>query len=195
MPLCIHEKWRCMINSALHLEIYQKTQRWCWRGFSLDIINLELFIPHGCGSLVHCFQTFVASITNRHTIRRKNCYTQPFNGLLSGTTLLPPSTTIRSILFVQFTCLTVLFHNRSPGRLVFDHLLHTPGTSSPCHLFATHALTIAACSAVILQYSYWSKSVNNLNMHNWLHNFFSKLKSFPVTNSTLSLTTEHKEKL
>ena len=61
----------------------------------------------------------------------------PFNGPLSGTTgcactrrrihpltpvwssnilyLLPVSTTIYSILFVQFTCLTVLFHNLCPG--------------------------------------------------------------------------------
>jgi len=30
---------------------------------------------------------------------------------------LPPSTTIYSILLVQFTCLTVLFHNLSPGPL------------------------------------------------------------------------------
>ena len=30
---------------------------------------------------------------------------------------LPPSTTIHSIHLVQFTCLTVLFHNHSPGPL------------------------------------------------------------------------------
>jgi len=30
---------------------------------------------------------------------------------------LPPATTIHSILFVQFTCLTVLFHNLCPGPL------------------------------------------------------------------------------
>jgi len=30
---------------------------------------------------------------------------------------LPPSTAIHSILFVQFTSVTVLFHNLSPGRL------------------------------------------------------------------------------
>ena len=30
---------------------------------------------------------------------------------------LPPSTTIHSILLVQFTCLTVLFHNLSPSPL------------------------------------------------------------------------------
>ena len=31
---------------------------------------------------------------------------------------LPPSTTIHSILLVQFKCLTVLFHNLSPGPLL-----------------------------------------------------------------------------
>jgi len=73
-------------------------------------------------------------------------HTQPFNGPLAGTTSvgrdclgrpvpeetvthshptcssdilyqLPPSTTIYSIILVQFTCLTVLFHNLSPGLL------------------------------------------------------------------------------
>jgi len=80
---------------------------------------------------------------------------------------------IHCILFVQFTCLTVLFNNISPGplwswtlrydtRCYFNvrskadisqlyPLLHTPCISSPNHhhLFAAHAHTIAACSAVI----------------------------------------------
>ena len=73
---------------------------------------------------------------------------------------LPPSTTIHSILFVQFMCLTVyvldsLTTTLSRSSLVFllvlDPLLHTPRISSPNHhhLFAAHAYTIAACSAVI----------------------------------------------
>ena len=44
---------------------------------------------------------------------------------------LPPSTTIHSILFVQFTCLTDLFHNLFPG--LFGLRLHTPCISSPNH--------------------------------------------------------------
>jgi len=72
---------------------------------------------------------------------------------------LPPFTTIHSILFVQFTCLTVLFDNLSWSSLVFllvlDPLLHTLCISSPNHrlLFAAHANTIAAFSAVILMLS------------------------------------------
>ena len=70
---------------------------------------------------------------------------------------LPPSTTIHSILFVQFMCLTVLFHNLSPfplwssfstGTLYF--ILHNPYISSPKHhLFATHAHPITTCFAVV----------------------------------------------
>ena len=61
---------------------------------------------------------------------------------------LPASTMIRSILFVQFTCLTVLFPNLSKSSLVLDRLLHTQCISSPNHhlLFTAHAHTIAACS-------------------------------------------------
>jgi len=63
---------------------------------------------------------------------------------------------IRSFLLVlQFICLTVLFHNLSPGPLwsfvlVCDPLLHTPYISSLIHhlLFAIHAHTTAACFAV-----------------------------------------------
>ena len=65
---------------------------------------------------------------------------------------------IHSILCVQFTCLTVLFDNLSPGPLwsslvflVLDPILHTRCISSPRHhlLFAAHAHTNAACSAAI----------------------------------------------
>jgi len=49
----------------------------------------------------------------------------------------PPSTTIHSILQVQFTCLTVIFHNLSPGPLVYllvwNPLFHTPHISSLNH--------------------------------------------------------------
>ena len=66
---------------------------------------------------------------------QNNSNTQPLNNHLSGSPWvrqcqnkhspththpdhqLPPSITIHSILFVQFTCLTVLFHNLSPGPL------------------------------------------------------------------------------
>ena len=50
---------------------------------------------------------------------------------------LPPSTMTYSILCVQFTCLTVLFHNLSPGPLVFllvwGPLLHTTCVGAPGH--------------------------------------------------------------
>ena len=69
---------------------------------------------------------------------------------------LPPSTTVCSIVIVQFTCLKVLFYNLSSGPLlvfflVWDPLLYTPCISSPNHhlLFTAHARTIAACSSVI----------------------------------------------
>jgi len=54
---------------------------------------------------------------------------------------LLPSTTICSILFVQFTCLTVLFQNLSPCSLWSSSWSWT--------LYFTHAHTIAACFAVI----------------------------------------------
>ena len=102
---------------------------------------------------------------------RRVTHTQPFNGLRSGTTRvgryqkkhshpssssdvlyhLPPFTMINGILFVHFTCLTVLSYNLSRSSLVFllflDPQLHTPYISSPNHrlLFAAHAN--AACSA------------------------------------------------
>ena len=66
-----------------------------------------------------------------------------------------PSTTIHSILPVQFTCLTILLHNLSPSSLVYLLVWspppHTPYISSPsqCLLFATHAHTIATCFAVV----------------------------------------------
>ena len=97
-------------------------------------------------------------------------YTQPFNSPLSGSTRvgqhqkkhslihsshlswstdiryqLPPSTTIHGILLVQFTCLTVLFHNLSPGHLwssswsgTLYFILHT--FLHPIIFFSQHGL-------------------------------------------------------
>jgi len=65
--------------------------------------------------------------------------------------LLHPFNTIQSILPVQFTCLTVFFHNLSPSSLwsiswpgSLNFILHT---TSPTHclLFTTHAHTTATC--------------------------------------------------
>jgi len=65
---------------------------------------------------------------------------------------LRPSSMIHVILFVQFACLTVLFHNVCPGHFwsstwsgTLYFILHT----SNHHLFATHSHTIAACFAVV----------------------------------------------
>ena len=61
---------------------------------------------------------------------------------------LPPSTTILSILFVTFTCLTVLFHNLSPGSLwssswpwnLSSYSIHffTQSSSSFHHIIGKH---------------------------------------------------------
>jgi len=70
--------------------------------------------------------------------------------------VLPPSITIRGILPVQFTCLTVFFaQSLSKFSLVYvlawHPPLHTPYISSPnhCLLFTPHAHTIATCFAVV----------------------------------------------
>ena len=49
---------------------------------------------------------------------------------------LPPSTTIHSILFVQFTCLTDLFHNLFPGLFGLR-----PSTSYSMHFFTQSSST------------------------------------------------------
>jgi len=61
---------------------------------------------------------------------------------------------IHSILLVQFTCLTVLFHNLSPGPLwstSWSGTLFSTYISSPNHylLLATHAHTTAVCFAIV----------------------------------------------
>ena len=124
------------------------------------------------GEIVHCRSTWACPrlTSGRHT------HTQAFNCLWSGITrvglyqkkhspththpeswsldilyYLPPFTTINGILFVHFTCLTVLsLQPLSRSSLVFllalDPQLHTPYISSPNHhlLFAAHAGTNAA---------------------------------------------------
>jgi len=79
--------------------------------------------------------------------------------------LIPPSVTIHDILSVQFSYLTVFFHNLSKFSLIYllalHPPLHTPYVSSPiyCLIFAVpplpithlrlHAHTIATCFAVV----------------------------------------------
>jgi len=68
---------------------------------------------------------------------------------------LLPSTTIHSILPVQFTCLTLFARPLSMSSLVYLLVWspppHIPYISSPnhCLLFAAHAHTIAACFALV----------------------------------------------
>jgi len=113
--------------------------------------------------------------THTHT----HTHTQPFNGLWSGTTRVgryqkkhapthtPPEhwtsiinflhsvRSIASSLFSlrasQSSLTTSLSRSSLVFLLVLDPLLHTPCISSPNHhlIFAAHAHTIAACSAVI----------------------------------------------
>jgi len=56
---------------------------------------------------------------------------------------LPPSTTIHSILCVQFTCLTVLFHNLSPGPLWSPSWSWTLCSSTS---YSIHSFTQSSCS-------------------------------------------------
>ena len=132
------------------------------------------------------------------THARTHTHTQPFNGLRPRTTRVGryqkkhspihahPNhrtsfinflhlllSTLHSILFIQFTCLTVLFDNLSPGPLwtsswVLNPLLHTSCISSPNRhlLFTAHAQTNAACSAVIPMLS----SIPNLSLSSLLGN-------------------------
>ena len=106
-------------------------------------------------TLILVTTVFALSFYKEHT------HTQPFNDTLSVTTLmgqyqkktihpltpiliikhsfyqLPPSTTIHSVLLVQFTCLTVFFpqYNLSPGPLVYllNPVLYTGYISSPSY--------------------------------------------------------------
>jgi len=82
---------------------------------------------------------------------------------------LLPSSTIHSILTVQFTYLTIFLHNLSKSSLVY--LLdwspppHTPYISLPnqCLLFATHAHTIATCfGEVSILYNLFLVSLSTL---------------------------------
>jgi len=49
--------------------------------------------------------------------------------------LLHPSNTIHSILRIQFTCLTIFFHNLSPSFLCGLPLVLAPSTSYSIHFF------------------------------------------------------------
>ena len=110
-----------------------------------------------------------------HTHTHTHTHTQLFNSLWYGTsrvgryqkkhssthnhpdhqTSFPPFTTIHSILFVQLTCLTVLFNNLCSGPLWSSSwswtLYFILYAFLPNHhiLFAAHVHTIAASSAVI----------------------------------------------
>jgi len=82
--------------------------------------------------------------------------------------LLPPSIMIHGIFPVQFTCLTLFFHNLSKFSLVYllawHPQFHTPyiSSSNHCLLFAAHAHTITfCCSTEIMSYNP-SLSVNPL---------------------------------
>ena len=88
---------------------------------------------------------------------RRNIHPLTLIVVINHPNLLSPSTTIYGILRIQSPCSTVFFHNLSKFSLVYLLAwyppLHTPYISSPsnCLLFATHAHTIATCSAVILR--------------------------------------------
>ena len=86
---------------------------------------------------------------------------------------LPPSTTIHSILLVQYTCLTVLFHNLSGSSLVFllvwNCLLHTLYIFSHNHylLFRNtcpHQSSLICCSTRIMS------TILNISLNSLLGN-------------------------
>jgi len=68
---------------------------------------------------------------------RRNIH--PLTPIVVISYLLPPFITIHGILPVQFTCLTVFFHNLSPS------------FTNHCLLFRAHAHTIATLFAVVLR--------------------------------------------
>ena len=107
-----------------------------------DLCDHGRCINYPGGYRCHCDMGFTGRDQEQQCVGEYHTHThartQPFNGLWSGTTRvgryqkkhspthtpswssdilyqLPPSTTIHSILFVQFTCLTVFFHNLSSG--------------------------------------------------------------------------------
>jgi len=84
----------------------------------------------------------------------------PLTPIWSSTILyqLPPSTTIRIILPVQFTCLTVFLHNFCSclfGLPLGPPPLHTPYISSPNHLFSS----ILWLSGLCLGLPRWARPV------------------------------------
>jgi len=91
----------------------------------------------------------VLSWTTGWAGNRRNIHPLHLSWLSTFLYQLPPSTTICSILPVQFTCLTVFCTTSLQSCIdypfVWNPSLHTPYISSPnhCLLFATHAHTIA----------------------------------------------------
>ena len=99
--------------------------------------------------------------TTRVSQYQKKTFTHSTSWSSSNLYQLLPSTTIHSILPVQFTCLTILFHNLSPSSLVYLLVWspppHTPYISSPsqCLLFATRPYhrNLFCCSTKIMSLS------------------------------------------
>jgi len=92
---------------------------------------------------------------------------------LSGMVCDLYSTTILSIIPVQFTCLTIFLHNLSPSLLwstswsgALHLILHTFLYPISVFFFATHAHTIAACFAVV-QRSYHLFLISLSQLFTW----------------------------
>ena len=71
---------------------------------------------------------------------------------------LPPFTTIHSILCVQFTCLTVLFHSLSPGLLWFSYGVGL-STSYSMHFFTQSSHWSAT--------SFWDYVIINVSLYQY----------------------------
>jgi len=100
---------------------------------------------------------------------------------------LTPFTTIHSILFIQFTCLTVLFDNLSPAPLWSScwsyTILHTPCISSPSHhhLFAVGP-TCPYRSSLFCCNTNATSSIPNLSLSSLLGNLsFSLMPHIHLT--------------
>ena len=92
---------------------------------------------------------------------------------LSGMVCDLYSTTILSIIPVQFTCLTIFLHNLSPSLLwstswsgALHLILHTFLYPISVFFFATHAHTIAGCFAVV-QRSYHLFLISLSQLFTW----------------------------
>jgi len=125
-------------------------------------------------------QPFYGSLsrTTRVSLYQRNeepvSLTHPPSSSPSNLYQLLPSTTIHSILPVQFTCLTILLHNLCPSPLCLS-LGVEPSTSYSIHFFsksvssfAAHAHTIVTCFAIVprLYHLFLCLFVNNNNNNN-----------------------------